>query len=114
MHPSSGNIEVRVRYSGRDKETNMNRVSYFEFSALDMERAKTFWEKTFDWKFEKYEGMDYYAVKTGSDEDGIDGGLSRRQKDNQVVNNIEVVDLDATIATIVQNGGKILVGKTEI
>lgn len=92
----------------------MNRVSYFEMSALDMDRAKAFWEKTFGWEFQKYDGMDYYAVKTGSGSDGIDGGLSVREKDNQVVNNIEVADLDKTVEAIVQNGGKILVPKTEI
>lgn len=93
----------------------MNRVSYFEFSALDMGRAMTFWQKTFGWTFEKWEGMDYYAVKTGPDETpGIDGGLSPREKDNQVVNNIEVGDIEATLDSIVKNGGKVLVGKSEI
>lgn len=93
----------------------MNRVSYFEFSALDMDRAKTFWENTFGWKFEKWEGMEYYAVKTGpDDQSGIDGGLSPREKDNQVVNNIEVADIDATLESIVRHGGKVLVGKSEI
>jgi hypothetical protein len=92
----------------------MNRVSYFEFSALDMNRAKAFWEKTFGWEFQKYEGMDYYAVKTGKAGDGIDGGLSPREKDNQVVNNIDVANIDQTVKDIVRNGGTILVPKTEI
>ena len=92
----------------------MNRVSYFEMSALDMNRAKAFWEKTFGWEFQKYEGMDYYAVKTGKDGAGIDGGLSQREKDNQVVNNIEVASIDQTVKEIVKNGGKILVPKSEI
>ena len=40
----------------------MNRVSYFEMSALDMSRAVTFWQKTFGWQFTKYEGMDYKQI----------------------------------------------------
>ena len=92
----------------------MNRVSYFEMSALNMDRAKNFWEKTFGWKFQKWEGMEYYGVTTGTDSEGIDGGLSLREKDNQVVNNIEVASVEQTVAAIVKNGGKILVPKTEI
>lgn len=93
----------------------MNRVSYFEISAVDMNRAMRFWEKTFGWSFQKWEGMEYYAIKTGPDEvPGIDGGLSVRQQDNQVVNNIEVASLDQTIRDIEANGGTILVGKSEI
>ena len=92
----------------------MNRVGYFEFSALDMKRAMTFWEKTFGWKFQKYEGMDYYGVQTGTEGEGIDGGLSPREKDNQVVNNISVASIDQTVKEILKNGGKILVDKSEI
>lgn len=93
----------------------MNRVSYFEFSAVDLDRAKAFWEKTFGWQFTKWEGMEYYAVKTGPDDvEGIDGGLSLREKDNQVVNNIEVANIDETLQQVVRNGGRVLVGKSEI
>ena len=48
------------------------------------------------------------------DKPGIDGGLSPREKDNQVVNNIEVASLEATLDSIVRHGGKVLVGKSEI
>lgn len=93
----------------------MSRVSYFEFSAVDMDRAMKFWASAFGWKFEKWAGMDYYAVKTGPDDQpGIDGGLTPREKDNQVVNNIEVADIDATLEAIVRHGGRVLVAKSEI
>lgn len=55
----------------------MNRVSYFEMSALDMKRAIKFYEKVFKWKFEKWgdDSMEYWMIKTGPDkETGIDGG----------------------------------------
>ena len=100
----------------------MPRVLHFEIHASDPERGIKFYEKVFGWTFQKWEGpMDYWLVTTGPDsEPGINGGLVRRQGeiDGQAVIayvcTIGVEDLDATMATVEANGGKVALPKMPI
>jgi uncharacterized protein len=96
----------------------MSRITHFDFSALDTKRAIGFYEKIFGWKFDKFGGdpsMEYYLVTTGPDDkQGINGGMGKREKDNYVVNSIEVTDIDKKIEDIKKNGGKILSPKMPI
>ncbi len=58
----------------------MPRVVHFEMHSDKPERAIRFYSGVFGWEFTKREGdFDYYRIKTGSDEPGIDGCLVKRQ-----------------------------------
>jgi uncharacterized protein len=95
----------------------MARISHFDISALDTARAIDFYEKIFKWKFKKWEGddMEYWMITTGPKKEiGINGGMSKRMKDNYVVNTINVKSIDKTIKEIEETGGKIITGKSPI
>ena len=57
----------------------MPRVVHFEIHAENPDRAIAFYQTVFGWQFQKWAGpMDYWLIKTGSDEErGINGGLIR-------------------------------------
>ncbi len=104
---------------------NSHRVIHFEFQADNIERAKNFYKKVFDWKIEiamkkgdDDASMDYWGVITGPDDDlGINGGMYERTPDNKLFNYdcvINVSDIDNAIESIVLNGGKIHMDKMKI
>ena len=94
----------------------MPRPVHFEIPADQPERAIAFHEKVFQWKFSKWEGpLTYWMISTGKEEQGIDGGMLPRQHPGQaVVNTINAANLDATVAQILAQGGKIAVPKMAI
>jgi len=89
----------------------MSRIVHFEIPADDPERAIKFYEKVFDWQIEKWDGpIEYWLIMTGEeDKPGIDGGLARREDPTTgVENTIDVKDLDASLANVKTNGGKVI------
>ena len=100
----------------------MPRVVHFEIHAGDPARAINFYEKVFGWTFNKWDGpMPYWLVTTGPDDQpGINGGLVQRQGeiDGQAVIayvcTTGVENVDASVATVVANGGTIAVPKMPI
>jgi len=95
----------------------MPRVIHFEIPADDPQRAVAFYEKAFGWKIVKWEGpMEYWLVMTGPEgEPGIDGGLARRSAPgDSTVNTIGVDSVDAYVAKIVANGGKVIRPKAAV
>jgi predicted enzyme related to lactoylglutathione lyase len=98
------------------------RVVHFEIHAEKPERAITFYQKSFGWEFQKWEGpMDYWMVMTGPDDQpGINGGLLQRQGkidgDSVIafVCTLDVPDIDLTISTVEKNGGTVAVPKTAV
>ena len=93
----------------------MPRVIHFDINAENPKNLIEFYEKIFGWKFEKWKGpMDYWLIITGENEPGIDGGLSRRKKEGETVNTIEVPSIDEYLEKIKQNKGTILMPKTAI
>jgi len=95
----------------------MSRVVHFELPTDDPERAMTFYEKVFGWKFNRWEGpMEYWLISTGSeDEPGIDGGLARRMDPSTgTENTVGVASVDEAVSSIEANGGKILRPKSAI
>lgn len=102
----------------------MARVGHFEIHADDPARAITFYEKVFDWKFNKWEGpQDYWLIKTGeSDQPGIDGGLMRRmggapaegQAVNAYVCTVISTSVDEDISNVTANGGTIALPKMAV
>jgi len=100
----------------------MPRVVHFEIHAADPDRAVNFYTTLFGWSFQKWEGpMDYWLITTGPNEQpGINGGLVRRQGeiDGQAVIayvcTVDVENLDASVQTVVDNGGQIALPKMPI
>lgn len=97
-----------------------NRIAHFEIHADDVNRAKDFYSRVFDWKFEEWKGgeKEYWMIMTAdkdSKEAGINGGLLKRpdgckpvEKGQAVtgyVCTIVVEDYDATAAKILGAGG---------
>ena len=102
-----------------------NPITHFEIPADNVERAKKFYEKIFDWKIEKYEkDSDYWFVMTtyvGEDEwtpkepGAINGGLVKRDTPNEpFLTYITVDSIEKTCKTIEKNGGKIMIPKTKM
>jgi predicted enzyme related to lactoylglutathione lyase len=97
-------------------------VVHFEVHAESPERAIQFYQKTFGWEFQKWEGpMDYWMVTTGpEDQPGINGGLIQRRGEIDgeaviaYVCTLDVPDVDATVASVEQNGGTVAVPKMAV
>jgi predicted enzyme related to lactoylglutathione lyase len=95
----------------------MPKINHFEINADNVSRAKGFYENVFDWKIEKWEGpIDYWIITAGEeDEEGINGGLQKREsKEDTVFNYIGVESVDETIKKIEKSGGDILKPKSPI
>lgn len=92
----------------------MARVTHFDISAADVSRARAFYEATFGWRFQKWDGpMDYWLISTG-DGEGINGGMGEGPDGPAVTNIIDVVDIDAAAQRIVAHGGTIVAPKMTI
>ena len=88
----------------------MPRVTHFEISADDPQRAIRFYSEVFDWQIQKWDGpMDYWLVSTGAeDEPGINGAIQfRSQPGETVMNTIEVDELEQYTQKVISAGGKI-------
>ena len=94
----------------------MNRPIHFEIPADDPARGIAFYESVFGWKITQWGEMPYYVVATGAkDQPGIDGGLMpRKHPDQPVVNTVDVVSLEATLAAVEKAGGQCVVPKMAI
>ena len=95
----------------------MARVVHFEIDAIYRERLNEFYEIVFGWKFTKWSGLkSYRLIKTGSpDEQGINGGLARRE--NRRVfspNTINVSSICESLDKIRESRSKLLMPKTTI
>ena len=59
--------------------------------------------------------MDYWMITTGTEDIGIDGGLSKRRDDNAAtVNTIGVPSVDDYLERITGAGGKVIMPKDAI
>ena len=93
----------------------MSRVTHFEIHADNIEKMIEFYERTFGWKFLKWEGpMEYWMIMTGPEEVGIDGGLARKGENFIPVNMIDSTDIDEDIRKIRESGGEIIKEKMEV
>lgn len=100
----------------------MPRPVHFEIHAADPERARTFYESVFGWKFEQWGDQPYWLVTTGDDGPGVDGGMvPRRGPDpapdapvNGWVMTTGVTDIAATDAAIAEAGGTVALPVTDM
>ena len=102
-----------------------DKVVHFELPADNVERARGFYKKTFQWGIQPMPEMNYTMVQTTpSDKDGmpselngINGGIAVRGNPAPVkapVITIAVEDIERTLKEIARNGGKTVQGKQSI
>lgn len=86
----------------------MNRVTHFDLTSSNPEKAAEFYNRVFGWKFKSWsgDGMDYWMINTGRG-NGINGGLSRKDKAMGPAITIEVKSLKNTLEKIEQMGGRV-------
>lgn len=100
----------------------MPRVTHFEISADDPERAIQFYKNIFGWEIKKWEGpMDYWLITTGKDEPGIDGAIMKREqpltgKDGIIayICTINVESVDEYVQKVTANKGQIITPKAPV
>ena len=101
----------------------MPRPMHFEIEAGVPERAMKFYGELFGWTFKQWGEEPYWLVTTGDPKaPGIDGGLMARrgagpegaQPVNAFVCIVDVPDIDAALARVVELGGTITVPKVAI
>ncbi len=92
-----------------------NSVVHFEIFASDVERARTFYERVFGWRFEVAGGPDFYLIVTGPESDpGLTHGLIAKRRGaaaqgplNGYRCTISVRSITESIAAIEAAGGKL-------
>ncbi len=91
-------------------------IVHFEIPADDVTRAQKFYKQAFGWKISDPWNMGYFFVETRKQgEDGINGGLMKRQMPGQpFMNYIAVKSIDAALVRVTRAGGKVCMPKTEI
>ena len=95
----------------------MPRIIHFDIPADDPARAQRFYQETFGWTFEKWDGpMEYWMTKTGDEKQpGINGGLAKRMPGQiGVTNTIDVNSVDEFAKKIQSKGGKVIMPKMAI
>jgi len=94
----------------------MPRVTRFEISTDDPERAIQFYSRVFGWEIQKWNGpQEYWLVKTGPEDlPGINGGLFRRRGPTSILSVIDVPSIDDFMAKISENGGQVVVPKMAV
>ncbi len=95
----------------------MPRITHFDIPSDNQDRAQKFYQNTFGWKFDKWDGpMEYWMIRTGDDsKPGINGGMARRMPGQiGMTNTIEVPSLDEYTNKIQSNGGQVLIPKMPI
>ena len=95
----------------------MGRVSHFEITADNPDRAAEFYRKAFGWEFNDWGGpFKYLLATTGPKEQvGIDGAIMDRQDNKQaVINTISVDRWEDGAKSVKEAGGKVLMDKTPV
>ena len=94
----------------------MPKVIHFEINADDPLRAKKFYEDVFKWKIEHWEGpMEYWTIDAGEEDEGIGGGLQKREKpEDQIFNYIGVSSVDEISKKIEKSGGTLVSPKITV
>lgn len=98
-----------------------NTLSHFAIFIDDIDRAKAFYSKVFQWGFDSYGPTDFAQIKSSTDENGqLIGALQDRKyqmTEEKVIGfecSISVENVDAIAALVNSSGGELLMPKTEI
>jgi len=101
----------------------MGGVVHFEIPADDQKRARKFYQEALGWRVEPVPGMDYsMVITTDMDDDGqpaaagaINGGMMAREGQiTAPVITVDVPDINATLKSVEQLGGSVVMPKNEI
>jgi uncharacterized protein len=100
----------------------MNSVFHFHIPVNDIKRAKEFYEKNFGWCINKMSDYDYYRInivgldgnKLPKGNGVINGGMLKREGNEQVMIVIEVNSIDEILKKVIKNKGKIIFEKQKI
>ena len=93
-------------------------IGWFEIFVSDVEKAKDFYGDLFGWEYKLSEGdqSEYWTIFTG--ENSIGGGFMKKTSSEHgsqgVLFYVEVNDIEATLNSAVEKGGKIETPKTLI
>lgn len=93
-----------------------NTLSHFAINALDTDRAVSFYEAVFGWKFQAWGPPGFSMTEVG----GLHAAIQQKQDEPfpTVIGNFEcsiaVDDVDRVTALIVENGGAITLPKVTI
>lgn len=85
---------------------------HWELTVVDVERSKAFYGKVFDWTYSAM-GPEYTLIGTG----GVGGGLMAKPPGapNPALNvYFQVTEIDKTLRSVVEAGGRVVVPRTEI
>jgi len=92
-----------------------NYLSRFAINADDVPRARDFYSKVFDWKFEPWGPPNFYVIDTGDAPPAASGGLLQERRElvpGGRMTGFEctfvVQNLNETIRAIESNGGKMV------
>ena len=98
----------------------IHKPKHFAVYIDDMQRAKTFYSKLFDWKFNTYGSEDFSQIKLTSEDKSPIGALQARKYTpipDKIIGfecSFEVENIDDIVQKITDNQGKIVMPKTEI
>jgi predicted enzyme related to lactoylglutathione lyase len=92
-----------------------NHVRHFAIHADQVDRARSFYEQVFGWRFEPWGPPNFYLIHTGTGDDhGLQGALQERQHPLEGSGmrgyecTIGVDDLDTVLALIPSLGGTVV------
>ncbi|HEY3825477.1 MAG TPA: VOC family protein [Bryobacteraceae bacterium] len=98
-----------------------NYLSRFAINADDVPRARDFYQKVFNWKFEPWGPPNFYLIDTGDPPPGGSGGMLQERRDlvpgGRMIGfecTIVVENLDETIRVIESNGGRMVTERFRI
>ena len=78
-----------------------NHIAHFEIFASDVERARKFYERVFDWKFEVGGPPDFYHISTGpAVEHGISQGLIAKRRSPAAEGGINAFRVTISVSAI--------------
>ena len=96
-------------------------ISSFALHVDDVDRARHFYEAVFGWTFEPWGPPGFYLIHTGdAAAPGVQGLMHKRQepRTGKGLNGLEptfsVTDLDAVLAAVEANGGRVTMPKSPI
>jgi hypothetical protein len=96
-------------------------LASFAIHVDDVDRARRFYEAVFGWVFEPWGPPGFYVIHTGDETDpGVRGLMHQRQEPragtglNGVEPTFAVEDLDAILAAVEANGGRVTMPKAPI
>jgi predicted enzyme related to lactoylglutathione lyase len=94
----------------------MARIVHFEIPATNIEKVSAFYRDVFGWEVSKWDGpVDYWGIITGKEGPGINGALYTPQEGmSGTLTTVGVDDIDAALAKITANGGKIVTPKQTV